>query len=353
MQATRGPAAAGKSLSPRDLKHPHRQALDRSVITLVAGSLLAGGATLQAQEAPPVSSGAGGLSASAPGSPVPNSVLTTYPNEVSATADFLYGQGNVTLPLGYALAKSLPGNSLRPQVMTVNRSTEYYGGTVSYAYNRSWCLDFSYANGSSSGAQNVTINNTFLGNVSPGHFNANLDYRANQYQLYLRHNFHDWLAGTPFQAYVRGGVDLVDATMTVNDNSPSPLYQQRDETTDVTGNLGVGLTFSLYHTPRFQLSLQGEGDGSWGGRCQDSTETLPLDYNLGPTHAHINNELYGCFGRGTLHADWRVGQSERWCLTGDVGLQARYTIVTFPDGGGSPAEYLWGPCVQIGVRFVF
>jgi hypothetical protein len=328
------------------------------VIQLVSGALLAAGMALSAQgqsqadstTAVPAATGNSGSDLSVP--PPSGKDLVSepkvYKNEVGVTADFLLGEGKVTIPIGYALSKALPGGGLEPQVISGNRSTIYYGGTVSYSYGRSWYLDFSYENGVSTGSQEIQIKNTL-----PGEFNGDFNYNDDWYQIYIRYNFQNLLAGTRFKAYLRGGVSLVDATLTVKDVSDTPsLYNQHDDTSDILGNLGFGLTYSLYARPRFKVGLQVEGEGFYGARSQQSTETLPADTGLGDTHANIDNDLYGGIARGTLHADWRLGESGRWRLTADVGIQYKYTSITY-SGASAPDESLWGPYAKVGVSYVF
>ena len=362
MKLSLDPAVVGLKKLRQCVKEPSRPPFYYSVIRLVSSSLLLAGVALNAAgqsstgslTPDPANAGAAGNSGatdlSAPGSSDKNAKLEpkTYKNEVGATADFMLGEGKVTIPIGFALSQALPGGGLQPQVISGNRSTVYFGSTVSYSYGRSWYLDISYENGVSTGSQQIQFKNTI-----PGEVTANFNYNDDWYQLYVRYNFQNLLQGTKFKAYLRGGVSLVDANMTVVDVSDRPsLYNQNDNTTDVLGNLGFGLTYSLYSKPRFKVGLQIEGEGFYGVRSQQSTENLPLDGGLGATHANIDNDLYGGIGRGTVHADWRLGESGRWRLTADVGIQYKYTIITY-SGTSAPDETLWGPYVKVGVSYVF
>ena len=328
----------------------------RMVILLVAGVLGGtagrGWSQDQAPAVPPT-----GADSTAPAEPevsLANASVTKHElkNELGVSADFMMADGKVTLPFGYSLAKSAgPNSGLSGSAVSANRSTEYYGATVSYSYGRSWFLDLSYEDGTSTGSQKFNFDNTLLDGL-PGHQNAAFNYNDDWYQLYLRYNFQNWqwLTDKGFKAYLRGGVSLVDATLTAS--IPS-YYSQTDDTKDILGNIGFGLTYTVYARPRFKLGLQVEGEGSFGERSQDSTEDLPQDANLSTSRASINNTLYGGIGRGTLHADWRVGHSGRWKLTGDLGVQAKFTKINYPNAGGSPDEYLWGPYVKIGASYVF
>lgn len=352
------PAVVGENNLNKCASSPPNLSLYGAVIRVVSGSLLFAGMAMNAQGQSPVGSAATGVNADANGNagsdglsaPPPSGKEMrvepkAYKNEIGATADFMLGEGTVSLPIGFAVQKTLPNGGLNPGVISGNRSSVYYGGTISYSYGRAWYLDFSYENGTSSGSQSIQFNNTI-----PGEAPGNFDYNDDWYQLYLRYNFQNFLAGTRFKAYLRGGASLVEASLKVNtiDNR----YQQSSDTSDILGNLGFGLTYSLYARPRFKLGLQLEGEGFYGVRSQDITETLPNDPNLGAMHDSIDNDLYGGIGRGTVHADFRLGRSGRWRLTADVGIQYKYTMITY-SGASAPDETLWGPYAKVGVSYVF
>ena len=353
--------ADGQSKSWRRVRPHSASSFYDSVIRLVGGSLLLAGMALsaQGQSQPAVAAadptaaaaGAGGgagttdLAMPAPAIKDTATQPKTYKNEVGVTGDFMLGEGTVTIPIGFALSKALPGGGLNPAVDSGNRSSVYYGGTVSYSYGRSWYLDLSYENGVSSGSQSINLANTI-----PGATSENFEYDDTRYQLYLRYNFQNALAGTRFKAYLRGGVSFVDATLKVGNQSE--IYSQKDDSTDILGNLGFGLTYSLYSRPRFHLGVQVEAEAFYGERSQKSTEYLPQDFGLGAAQASFDNDLYGGIGRATLHADWRLGHTGRWHLTGDAGVQYIYTTISYP-GANAPDETLWGPYVKVGVSFVF
>jgi hypothetical protein len=359
MKLSHSPDMARKKLQCQGVPDSSRQSFYSFVIRMVSGALMIAGTASnvfgQSQTDSKVvaaNSGAVGNSSTTDMStPTPsdrssaNNAPQVYKNEVGATVDFMLGKGTVTLPIGYALAKALPGGGLNPAVISGDRSTVYYGSTISYSYGRSWYLDLSYEKGASSGSQTVDFQNTVQG-LTSGSFN----YDDAWYQLYLRYNFKDLLQGTKFKAYLRGGVSLVEAKLKIND--VGGLYQQSNDTSDILGNIGFGLTYSLYARPRFRVGLQVEGEGFYGARSQKSTEILPLDYGMGELHASIDNDLYGAIGRGTIHADFRLGQSGRWRLTADAGVQYKYTMITYPGNNGLN-ELLWGPYAKVGISYVF
>src|SRR2546430_498647 len=55
-------------------------------------------------------------------------------NEISVSGDFLLGQGNVTLPFGFSLQAS--GVEVTKNVAKPDRSSTYFGGTISYSYGQ-------------------------------------------------------------------------------------------------------------------------------------------------------------------------------------------------------------------------
>ena len=323
-----------------------------------AGSAPAAGPQPPAVSAAPGTPGATIADADANSNPnqaVPAMLIqppSVHKNEVDASANFMYGRGTVTVPIGYAFQstdKSFPATAL-----SADRSTVYYGGTISYSYLRSWFIDFSAQNGRSTGSTPITIpGGGALPNISvPGDFNINDTW----YQIYLRYNFKNFLAGTPYSAYVRGGVSLVEATLTtVNSAIPSGqkyaaggLYSENDNTFDVLGQLGFGLTRALPSTVRLKTGLQLEGEGFGGNRSQDITEEyVPSSFSANTT---INDTVYGALGRLTFHADYKL--SARWKLTADVGMMVKYSFVTYP-GIGTKDELLYGPYAKVGAGFVF
>ena len=269
-------------------------------------------------------------------------------NDIGASADFMLGQGTITLPVGYGI-QQIPGSTTQNnpvQAISGDRSTIYTGATISYSYGRAWYVDLSYEHGASAGSTIISFAD-FNGTIR-----ANFNYTDDWYQLYVRYNIQDFLSKTRFKAYLRGGVSMVQATLTADDTASTQLYKQTDQTQDILGNIGFGLTYSLYSTVRLKVGLQAEGEGFYGIRSQDSTENLPQAYNSPSGKGSINNDLYGGIGRVTLHADLRLGHSGRLKLTTDVGLQIKYTMITYP-GASAPDELLYGPYVKVGLSYLF
>jgi len=268
-------------------------------------------------------------------------------NEVSASGDLMFGEGQVSLPLGYSLNKALGGGTPSEQgAFTVPRNSTYYGGTLSYSYGQAWFIDASIAQGHSSGSQSIPTG--FLGNI-PSTFSIDDTW----YQVYLKYTFPQ-LRGKRFSAYLRVGASYVSATLKDNANSTAVgAYTQTDDTQDILGNVGVGLSYSLYTTHKLHIDLQGEVEGFGGVRHQQSTEALPLHDLFGPA-VDIDNTLYGGIGRATIHTEYRMGKSGLFKIFGDVGIEGRYDIIKYSDSANSsPNEYLWGPYLKLGLRYDF
>ncbi|MDR3457077.1 MAG: autotransporter outer membrane beta-barrel domain-containing protein [Verrucomicrobiae bacterium] len=267
-------------------------------------------------------------------------------NEISASGDFLLGQGTVTLPLGYSLKQSLGGIGGFPaSAFSVPRNSTYFGGTVAYSYGQAWYFDLSYAQGQSSGSQ--SIDTGFLGQL-----HSNFQIQDEIYQAYIRYTFPK-LRGKRLSAYVRAGVSYV--TTDLKDDATSPAigrYTQRDTTTDILGNLGFGVAYSLYKSGAWRFGLQAEGEGFYGTRTQTSLETLSADTGLNFVSANINNSLYGGIFQATFRAEYSIGHSGLFKVFGDFGAQIKYTLIEYP-GAGSSTETLWGPYVRLGLRYNF
>jgi hypothetical protein len=276
----------------------------------------------------------------------------TRNNEVSVSGDFLLGKGNVTMPFGFSLVQ-VPGlgNNITPNVAKPDRSSDYYGGTLSYSYGQAFYLDLAYAHGNSSGNAPVT-----LGQSDP--LNSSFNIKDDRYQAYLRYTFPG-LRGKRFSAYLRAGVSYVKADLTDDTVFPAlGLYHQSDKTDDLLGNFGFGLGFTLHTWGHLKLGLQAEGEGFYGRRQQTSLELLP---QAGPgfefVSAKINNDLYGGIGRGTVRVEYRFGSTGALKIFGDGGLQGEFTEIKYKHTGSFPggtfSELLWGPYIKVGLRYSF
>jgi hypothetical protein len=172
-------------------------------------------------------------------------------NEISVAADFMIGEGDVTVPIGYSLKESVPGSEVEVRAASADRSSIYYGGTISYSYKRAWFIDLSTARGSSSG----NVDFEALPFSSDPDFKTKFKIDDQWYQAYVRYTFPA-LRGKPFSAYLRAGASYVMADLEVEAiGGPPPRYSQEDETRDILGNLGFGVTYMLYTTRKIRLGI--------------------------------------------------------------------------------------------------
>ena len=266
-------------------------------------------------------------------------------NEISVSGDMMLGEGTVTLPLGYSLKKSLGDIvPITVSAFSVPRSSTYYGGTISYSYGQAWYVDLSFSQGQSSG--NQTIDTGWLGPL-----NSTFSINDTWYKIYVKYTFPQ-LRGKRFSAYLRAGASYINSEL--KDNSADPIrYEQTDTTQDLLGNLGAGLGYTVYSSRRLRFGLQAEIEGFYGFRSQSSLEKLGSDVGLTPVSASINNTLYGGIGRATMRLDYRLGRSGLFKIFGEVGAEGRYTMISYPEGGGTENELLWGPYAKLGIRYAF
>jgi hypothetical protein len=279
-----------------------------------------------------------------------NAIVIAKPrrNQISVSGDFSLEQGKISIPIGYSLNAALAANGFSKTtefVASAKRSSDYYGGTVSYSHGQAWFFDISYAQGKSTGTQDIPF-----GSYGSGTGNFTLD--DDWYQAYVRYAFPK-LRGKKLSAYVRAGGTYVDSNLTFDGiTSYEGLYHQSDKTTDYYGNLGLGATYAFYTRGRFSAGLQGELEAFGGQRTQKSLESLPADPGLTPVPDNIDNTVYGGIGRGTLHLEYRVGSSGLCRLFMDAGAQYQYSEISYPSGGDK-SETLFGPYVKLGLRYSF
>ncbi|HEV2209460.1 MAG TPA: hypothetical protein VG167_11830 [Verrucomicrobiae bacterium] len=274
-------------------------------------------------------------------------------SEVSVSGDFFLGQGNVTLPFGFSLANALnplvPGGGLHGTVNKADRTSDYYGATISYSYGAAWFLDLAYAHGSSSGNVPVSLSSSSLFETLNSSFSINDDW----YQAYIRYTFPS-LRGKRLSAYLRAGISYVQARLT--DAAPIPafgVYSETDRTDDLLGNIGFGVFYSLYASRHVRLGVQVEGEGFYGRRSQNITESFVNDFGLVLSPVSINNDLYGGIGRGAVRFEYRLGHTGAFKLFADGGMQGRFDMISYPSGLGSFNEMLWGPYIKAGLRYAF
>ncbi|HXT38667.1 MAG TPA: hypothetical protein VN887_01455 [Candidatus Angelobacter sp.] len=314
--------------------------------------------TLLAQANPLQQSGAGPPSGteSSQGAPDLLGLPLVRPtrNEISVSADYLFGQGTVTFPELFSLRNSGFALGSSPDVGIADRKSDYAGATISYSFNQAWYLDLSYARGHSSAAGPVVLLNVIGGppSVLPTTFNIDDDWD----QAYVRYTFPA-LRFTRFSAYLRAGVSFVQADLHAIDSRPSPLgglYEQTDRTEDILGNAGFGLVYFVYRGYRAKLGLQLEGEGFYGHRSQDSREDLHSFDPYPIVNARIDNDLYGGLGRSTVRFEYALGRRGVFKLLADAGMEVKYTRIEYSDFDiGTRDELLWGPYAKIGLKYSF
>src|SRR5262249_41090097 len=138
------------------------------------------------------------------------SIPTSSPrkNEVSASGDFLYGLGYVTMPFFFSLREfNSPSTgsaftNLHPFVASPPRNSTYEGVTLSYSRGQSWFLDLSYAHGNSSGTVDIQGNR-----FPPTTTQFSIDDKW--YQAFVRYVPKRFLT-TPWTVYLRAGFSYVD-----------------------------------------------------------------------------------------------------------------------------------------------
>jgi hypothetical protein len=315
----------------------------------------------QGGENDPAPSVTPGVAATPTTNGIPEAAVVTLPpleksripkNQISASADFLLGQGTVTLPVGYSLNKSV-ASGIPLSAASVNRSSEYFGATVSYSRGEGqpWFIDLSYVQGDSSGNQSISVPFN-----SP--YNSSFSIKDDWYEAYFRYTFPS-LRFTKYQAYLRAGVNYVTAKLQDNAFAPANQfdvrYSQTDNTTDLTGNVGFGFIWWLHTARKLKYGLQAEGEGFYGYRSQHSLESLPADAGVNFVPDDFSNTLYGGVGRATVRVEYGSGRLKGFA---DAGFQMRYTEITYPGEGASPSigtkqEELYGPYIKLGLRYNF
>lgn len=281
--------------------------------------------------------------------------LRSEKHQVGVSADYLIGYGQLSLPFGFAIAKSPLNLPVQPSVDLKDRDSTYYGGTLSYSYGQAWFFDFSYSQGTSSAE---TAKNLF-GVPFP-----TVEYKIddNWYQFYVRYAFPQ-LRGKRFSAYMRVGGTYVDAALSARGQNAGFGYEQDTSIQDIEGNVGIGVGYSIFSSSKVRLSAIGEAEGFAGTRAQKMEERLAqgaVPAPGSPFQDRLDNMVYGGLGRASLRFEFFPGQSRRLRLFADAGVQFRYTMIEYEQSPGAPSfdarsfgETLWGPFVKLGVRYSF
>ena len=276
-------------------------------------------------------------------------------NEISVSADYLFGQGTVTFPELFSMRNSGFALGSSPDVGIADRKSDYVGATLSYSFDQAWYFDVSYARGRSSATGPIRFPNV-IGDP-PLELTTTFTIDDDWYQAYVRYTFPA-LRFTRLSAYLRAGVSFVQADLHASNTRPASLgggfYEQTDQTEDILGNVGFGLVYFVSRGNRAKLGLQLEGEGFYGHRSQDSREDL---HNFDPypiVNARIDNNLYGGLGRSTVRFEYALGRRGVFKLTADAGMEVKYTLIVYSDYGiGTRDELLWGPYAKIGLKYSF
>jgi hypothetical protein len=172
------------------------------------------------------------------------------------------------------------------------------------------------------------------------------------YQGYVRYAF-PWLRGRRLSAYLRAGMSYDQADFKDTTTFPPPFgaYKQDGNANDILGNLGFGLGYSLYSRGRIKVGLQLEGEAFYGHRSQETKETLLITNTEGPK-VSIDNDLYGGIGRLTGRFQYALGRSRLLKAFADVGMETKYTLIDY-SSLGTPSELIWGPYINVGLRYSF
>ena len=296
--------------------------------------------------------------------------------ELGASGDFLYGFGNVTLPIGFGLAQPIQNRALGIGNGEFTEATRkdaiYYGGTLSGSLGKTWFIDVSYSQGKSEGefteGGQLALPSIFgrQGSV-PGV--APYSVRESFYQVYIKYAFPQ-LSGTRTSAYLRLGATLAEADASMKWSvAGGDLFGSYDSISkDYLGNVGFGLEYAVIRGDRLRMSLLMEGEGFGGSRVIEGDESLT--YIGGSTYAGpISNQslVYGALGRGVARIAWALDGDGRWRLNMDLGVQAKFLIneydfmpdqdlnsglaVDRPNVHGT--EMLWGPYGRLGLSYSF
>jgi len=267
-------------------------------------------------------------------------------HEIAASADYMLGIGEVSIPLFFSLdqAPNFSGNTPLAQVQIAERTSTFVGATLSYSLGQAWYVDFNYSSGSHSGDVQTVLDPT-----------SAFEIEENYYQLYFRYAFPKF-RGTRFSLYARAGVGFNEAKTKVDSRASqfTDAYSNRNSTKDYLGNLGLGIGYTLFTTTTgsFRIAAQSEIEGFYGRRSQTLVEALGLDPgNQGPP-VDIGNDVYGGLGRITARFQLRLNNSGLARAFADLGLQGKYSGINYPTGG-TVTEFLWGPYARVGIRYSF
>lgn len=284
------------------------------------------------------------------------------PSNVTVTADFLTGLGNITLPVGYAL----DGDGIGRSVQSPDRESIYYGASISWQAFASLGFDLSFSQGTSSG--DFTFKPEASGRWPQGTINSSFTLDDTWLQGYVRYKINRF-SGTRLGAYLRGGVTYMDAEYEGRSNEGQAFYRNTGTIRDITGNLGFGLDYRLFNFKENRIRTRAvlEGEGFGGIRSREFNEvTIPFS-----GENSMDNMVYGGLGRLLLRAEYSFGNDQQWRAFIEGGIQLRWTMESYKtpdralvgDNGvdlsnveirpSGNSDLLWGPYVRLGLRYAF
>jgi hypothetical protein len=270
--------------------------------------------------------------------------ITETKHEISASADYFLGFGEVSIPLYFSFDQSLnqTGNTPLASFQVGKRTSNFAGATLSYSFGQAWYVDFNYSSGSHSG----TIG-TVLSEDSPFRIDENY------YQTYFRYAFPKF-RGTRLSLYSRAGIGYNEAQIAVDADVAGNTFQNRNDSQDFIGNFGAGIGYSTITSASggFKLTLQSELEGFYGRRSQEIEEKFGIDPNDQGPIVNIGNDIFGGIGRATVRFQFRLNESGLARAYVDLGVQGRYNGVQY-EGLGTATEFLWGPYARAGFRYSF
>jgi len=297
--------------------------------------------------------------------------------EIGISGDYLYGLGNIQVPLGYGLANGGQDAFGNGRFTSANRNNaSYYGGTLSGSLGKTWYLDASYSRGVSE-ASIENLDAIYAPNTLPITITPRSTFTLTQefYQLYLKYAFPQ-LSGTRTSAYLRVGATFTDSKLLGEYYSVDSTGERfgdfgtyNSKTKSYLGNLGFGIEYAIVRGDRFRFSAMIEGEGFGGGSQINGSENFAtpgqtLDQGYAGSF-NVSAPTYGALGRGVARFSFILDGDGRFRLNLDVGAQANYSIVEFssmPDGQKSPnstrqnvrgEELLWGPYSRLGFSYSF
>jgi hypothetical protein len=294
-----------------------------------------------------------------PGLPPP---MRDRRHRVAASADYLFGFGHVALPTGWSLLTTEPGAQGIEGFEKSDRESDYFGATISYAWDNRVFVEASYIKGRTSGTESLE----WLVPESGAESSYRLD--DEWYQIHLR-----FLLSRPearLSSFVRLAVSYVEAdTSTFNLGvlgfGDGDLYLRSTSSRDVLGGVGFGLAYELFATHRVSVRAQLEGEGFYGKRDQSLRERAFDLQGFGVKLPEA--DLYGGQARLTVRVDLLpIRRLDALRTYIDFGMQSRYMEIRYPSDtipeisesisrfeSQTEDELLWGPYVKVGLNYSF